>query len=226
MSLFTFFSVLLISNSASALETSYLNFLEPPGWKCQQNQSVWLCRSDNPLIAKESFIVVKAKLVGRSDNLKNFYNSLKTPLPLPNATGANALSKVYEVKTTNINNHPWVKGVHLSSVTENYFTEYFVTVAGDLAIGLELHYHQSRYQHYQPISKSIASSLTIIDNIATQKPQPALRIESQKVAQQMPSTKDLTMAQQSPMKNKKQLYIFIGLGLAVIVISSFVAKHM
>jgi hypothetical protein len=158
-----FFLILLIQIQAQALETSYIKIQEPKGWNCTQNESLWICRSQDKIEMKESFLIVKAKLAGRGDDLNSFTESLNSPMPT--STGG-AFSKVYFVKKTQGGGVDWVYGQHLHSVIPNYFTNYLVTVVGDLAIGIELNYHQSKYKKYEFTMNDIINSIQFVDNIA------------------------------------------------------------
>ncbi|MCB0356225.1 MAG: hypothetical protein KDD40_04420 [Bdellovibrionales bacterium] len=161
------FLFLLFSLPANALKTSYLILQEPKNWSCSQQAAEYLCRSLNPLEQKESFLTVKAKLASREDSLQAFYVSLKQPLISSNGVSQNQYSKVYFVKQELINQQYWIHALHLNSNIPNYFTEYLVTLKGDLAIGIELNFHQSRYSKYKDKMIEISNKLQLVENIAS-----------------------------------------------------------
>ncbi len=211
----------LFTINAQALETSYLKIKEPYGWSCEQRQAVWLCRSLNKLEKKEAFLIIKAKLAGRTDNNASFYESLRAPLPLANSSGSNAMSKVYSVKKININNQTWVQGQHLNSVAQNYFTEYLVTVSGDLAIGLEFTYHQSRYNKYKGVFDILVKNLTLVDNVASSSPK--ITMPKQKlptafsIKAKTPNEKANSIIPTIKISRTMQILVYIGLGIFIIL---------
>ena len=212
-----FLSVLFLFSfwKAQALETSYIRFQEPQGWSCQKQRSEYLCRSNDPLEKKEAFLVAKAKLSGRGDNLRAFYESLRHPLPMVNATGANGLSKVYSAKQQVIGKHRWIRALHLNALASNYFTEYLVTIKGDLAIGLEFTYHQSRYNKYKTAMDQLVGNLSLVENIASQ--QPKLSAVKSKPSAPAPFIAENSSLSEAPAKSPNmQMLIYLGIGILLI----------
>ncbi len=220
MPFFILLLTLATTHTTFALETSYVRLQEPKGWACQQEQTAWVCRSTNSAETKESFLVIKAKLAGRADNMETFYESLKNPLPLINATGNNALSRVYSAEKISIANKDWVKAVHLNSVSQNYFTEYLVTLVGDLAIGIELNYHQSRYQKYKLTLDEIIKTIRFVDNAASKNNRSPLdqELQTKSSLTSQPDT-DLPnwLNEADKLPPDKKLITYIAVGLVVII---------
>ncbi|MCB9026710.1 MAG: hypothetical protein H6625_10360 [Bdellovibrionaceae bacterium] len=164
--LWIFFSLIY---PATALETSFIKIQEPKDWTCERLHAEYVCRSQNPLERKESLLVIKAKLSGRGDNNQSFFESLRRPLTMTSSAGKSGLSTVYSAQKIKIQDHPWVRALHLNSKSANYFTEYLVTVNGDIAISVELTFHQSRYNKYIHQMNEIIKNISLVDNIATQR---------------------------------------------------------
>ena len=211
------FLYLFLNLKAHSLSTSFINLKEPQGWSCQKMSTEYLCRSNDTLEKKESFLVIKAKLAGRSDNLYSFYENLKQPLPVLNNTGTSALSKVYSVKQETIQGHKWVRALHLNSVTANYFTEYLVTIKGDLAIGIELNYHQSRFNKYKETMNKLVKSIQLVQNIASQQPKLTAPQPIQKNEEAPFITETNNFIDESPTPLSLQKIIYIGVGIILIL---------
>ena len=221
--LFLFFSI-----PTQALETSYIKFQEPQGWSCNQENTAWLCRSLDKVEKKESFLVIKAKLAGRSDNLQTFFNSLSTPMPLINSSSKSALSKVYSVNQIKIRNHPWVRSQHLNSTVQNYFTDYLVTVVGDLAIGIELTYHQSRYHKYKVAMDNIVNSIQLVDNIVSRNKKQSNTNQPRKFPEQfdIPNSSQASANKLDINKLLKKTLPYVIIGLVILILSLVFRKKI
>lgn len=207
-----FFLTLILQ--AQALETSYLRFKEPAGWQCEKQMREYMCRSIDPTQKKEAVLILKAKLSGREDNIDSFYESLRRPLAMENSSGKNSVSKVYSVNKVKIDHHTWVRALHYNSKIANYFTEYLVTLNGDLAIGLELTYHQKRYKHYQGTLNEFVKDLTLIENIATR--QTSLSTRGPSLLPKPTLINPPTAIDEPAISTNMQWIIYIGIGLILI----------
>ncbi len=146
LSLFAvFFS---LGADAKLFSNSYLSFEMPPNWDCRREGTEWLCVSQFSAKAKEAIIILTAKEVGPTDSLSAYMGHLKEPRTLPSKAGPSTPSKVMHVQQRNINNHPWVDGLHMGSEVSTYYTRYLATVKERIAILVTFSAHRSHYTQY------------------------------------------------------------------------------
>lgn len=145
--------------TSNPFETSFLSAHLPVGWKCELRGREWVCQDKQQRSPNKALILLSAKIAAPEDNLENFARQLNQPRI--NATQPNATlrSKVIEVKSLQINNHPWVMGLHLDSEIENYYSRYFTTTNQNLAILVNFTVHRDWQKYYEPQFKAMAESL-------------------------------------------------------------------
>jgi hypothetical protein len=138
-----------LTANAKLFSNSYVSFDLPPDWDCKREGTEWLCISQFSAKAKEAIIILTAKEVGPTDTLAQYMAHLKEPRSLPaNKGGPPTPSKVLHVQQRNINNHPWVDGLHLGSEVTTYYTRYLGTVKDRIAILVTFSAHRSHYTKY------------------------------------------------------------------------------
>lgn len=144
---------------AKIFRNAYISFEMPDTWNCKLEQTEWVCRSDQAAQAKEAVIILTAKEVGPTDSFPLYDAHLKAPIPAPSKSGENILSKVqYPPKNVNINDQPWVDGLHAGSEVKNYYTRYLATIKDKIAILVTFSAHQNYYSKYaQDFFKTIQS---------------------------------------------------------------------
>ncbi|MGZ3747364.1 MAG: hypothetical protein ACXWRE_08345, partial [Pseudobdellovibrionaceae bacterium] len=133
---FILLPILLTSAAhAKVFRNAYISFELPPSWNCNLEQTEWVCRSESSKEAKEAIIILTAKEVGPTDSPQLYEAHLNSPIALNLKTGGTAESKVvYKAKTVQINDQPWIDGLHMSSEVANYFTRYLATIKGHIAV--------------------------------------------------------------------------------------------
>ncbi len=135
--------------NAARFSNSYVSFELPNKWSCQLTDTEWVCRNGEAGDKqKEAVIILTAKEVGPSDNLQAYEAHLKTPRALPSALGAPSQSQILNVTQRQINNHPWVDGMHLSSEVRDYYTRYVATTKDKIAILVTFSAHKAYYSRY------------------------------------------------------------------------------
>lgn len=135
--------------SGARFSNSYVSFELPNKWSCQLIDTEWVCRnSEAGDKQKEAIIILTAKEVGPSDNFQAYEAHLKTPRTLPSALGQPTLSQIRNVTQRQINNHPWVDGMHLSSEVRDYYTRYVATTKDKIAILVTFSAHKAHYTRY------------------------------------------------------------------------------
>jgi hypothetical protein len=156
----TLFSILLTTSAqAKTFRNAYISFELPPNWNCSLEQTEWVCRSESNKESKEAIIILTAKEVGPTDSIQLYEQHLNTPVSLNLKTGGSALSKiVYKSKNVQINDQPWIDGLHLGSEVQNYFTRYLASIKGRIAVLVTFSAHKQFYTKYsQDFFKAVMS---------------------------------------------------------------------
>ncbi|WP_413288522.1 LPXTG cell wall anchor domain-containing protein [Bdellovibrio sp. HCB337] len=158
-------SILLTSTAhAKVFRNAYISFELPQSWNCSLEQTEWVCRSENTKDAKEAIIILTAKEVGPSDSMQQYEAHLNTPIGINLKTGGSAESKiVYKAKTVQINDQPWIDGLHMSSEVQNYFTRYLATIKGRIAVLVTFSAHKQFYTKYSQDFFKAVMSLRVIE---------------------------------------------------------------
>jgi hypothetical protein len=139
-----FIMLCLESAEATLFRNSYVSFELPPNWKCQVEETEWVCQALNTNKSREAVIILTAKEVGPMDSLHAYSTHLKAPKTLSNGMA----SKIYFSRQININSHPWIDGMQFASELPNYFTRYLATVKGRIAILVTFSSHKLHYTKY------------------------------------------------------------------------------
>ncbi len=146
---------------AKAFKTSYLTTTIPEDWACIQSEEVWVCAPQNVTAAREVLVTFAAKLIGPEDNLSSYHKLLTRPKAHRSASGGATLSQVVKVTAQNILGHPWVQALHLGSEIPDFYTQYLMTVKGQIAVQVTLSTQRSRLAHHQPVLQKIVQNIQI-----------------------------------------------------------------
>lgn len=161
-----FLAVILASLSleAKVFRNAYVSFELPDSWKCNLENTEWVCRSEVSKESKEAIIILTAKEVGPTDSFAAYTQHLGTPQP-SQGRGSTTLSRVvYPPKEVKINDHIWIDGLHMASEVPNYFTRYLTTIKDRIAVLVTLSAHKDFYTKY---SKDFFKSVMSLRVIAT-----------------------------------------------------------
>jgi hypothetical protein len=161
----TSLAVILLSFSAQAkvFRNAYIAFEMPETWKCNLEQTEWVCRSEQTKESKEAIIILTAKEVGPTDTVPLYEAHLNAPISLNLKGGGVAESKVvYKSKNVMINDQPWVDSLHLGSEIPNYFTRYLATIKDRIAILVTFSAHKQYYTKYSQDFFKAVMSLRVI----------------------------------------------------------------
>ncbi|MFZ4404382.1 MAG: hypothetical protein ACOYOK_09805 [Pseudobdellovibrionaceae bacterium] len=159
------FGLILISSfvQAKVFTNAYITFTIPDTWKCNLEQTEWVCRSENNKEAKEAIIILTAKEVGPTDSFPLYEAHLNAPITSTGAAGQALTSKlVYKAKNSKINDHVWLDSLHLSGEVNNYYTRYMATIKDRIAVLVTLSAHQSAYTKYSKDFIEAVNSLRVI----------------------------------------------------------------
>ena len=172
-------AVILLSFTAHAkvFRNAYISFEMPESWKCNLEQTEWVCRSEQTKESKEAIIILTAKEVGPTDTFPLYEAHLNSPIPLMTKTGATAESKVvYKSKTVQINDQAWIDSLHLGSEVPNYFTRYLATIKDRVAILVTFSAHKQFYTKYsQDFFKAVMSLRVIATKNLAARPDLGIR---------------------------------------------------
>lgn len=167
-------AVILLSFSAHAkvFRNAYIAFEMPETWKCNLEQTEWVCRSEQTKESKEAIIILTAKEVGPTDTFPLYETHLNAPIPLALKGGGTAESKiVYKSKNVSINDQAWLDSLHLGSEVPNYFTRYVATIKDKIAILVTFSAHKQYYTKYsQDFFKAVMSLRVIASKNLLAKP--------------------------------------------------------
>ncbi|WII71224.1 hypothetical protein QJS83_12210 [Bdellovibrio sp. 22V] len=173
--IFASLAVILLSFSAHAkvFRNAYIAFEMPETWKCNLEQTEWVCRSEQTKEAKEAIIILTAKEVGPTDTFALYESHLNSPITINLKGGGVSESKiVYKAKSVQINDQTWVDSLHLGSEVPNYFTRYLATIKDKIAILVTFSAHKQYYTKYsQDFFKAVMSLRVIASKNLTLKPE-------------------------------------------------------
>ncbi len=172
--IFISFSLILLGFSAQAkvFRNAYISFETPDTWKCNLEQTEWVCRSEQSKEAKEAIIILTAKEVGVTDKFSIYESHLNEPITASTKSGTTFTSKVvYKSKSVQINDQAWLDGLHLGSEVPNYFTRYLATIKDNIAILVTFSAHKQFYTKYsQDFFKAVMSLRVIASKNLLSKP--------------------------------------------------------
>ena len=148
---------------AKTFRNAYVSFDLTERWDCTLEQTEWVCRTgggagDN----REAIIILTAKEVGPSDSMTAYEAHLKTPRSIFSRTGTAIQSQILKVEQRNINQHPWVDGMHLASEIPNYYTRYLATTKDKIAVLVTFSAHKTHYSKYSTDFYKAIESLRVI----------------------------------------------------------------
>lgn len=148
---------------AKTFRNAYVSFELADRWNCNLEQTEWVCRTTTgPSDNREAIIILTAKEVGPSDSLPAYEAHLKTPRTIASRTGQPVQSQILKVEQRNINQHPWVDGMHMASEIPNYYTRYLATTKDKIAVLVTFSAHKSSYSRYSSDFFRAIESLRVI----------------------------------------------------------------
>ncbi len=138
-------------------KNAYISFEMQDNWKCNLEQTEWVCRADDPQEAKEAVIILTAKEKGPTDSFALYESHLNSPINTVTRAGTAMTSTVkYKAQNVKINDQPWLDGLHQDSEVQNYFTRYMATIKDQIAILVTFSAHNKLYaKHSGNFEKTI-----------------------------------------------------------------------
>jgi hypothetical protein len=211
---------------AKVWRNSYLSFEIPDAWKCNLENTEWICRAEADKESKEAIIVLTAKEVGPMDTFDAYLSHLNAPQTSSYKGAAGVLSKVvYPPKKVMINDQPWIDGLHMASEVPNYFTRYLATIKDKIAVLFTCSAHKDYYTKYsQDFFKAVQSLRVVATKDLLSKPDNGIRHGSDTlgapIGQSMPS--DLLVGDaesnggEADGSNTKNLFLALAFVLAAL----------
>jgi hypothetical protein len=150
---------LLLAAPALALNTAYVNFEHPDGWRCELSQGVWICQSTIEPDRKESVVLSIATMRTEWDSLDNYLEYLKKPRPVQDEDGNQLTSKVTYARKRSINGVEWIDSLQYNSELPGFWARYLATVQGKLAILITYIVSDEYYQKLAPQFEKMVASM-------------------------------------------------------------------
>jgi hypothetical protein len=145
--------------NALALETAYVSFDHPEGWRCELSQGVWICQNTQEPDRRESVVLSIATMATEWDTLDNYLKYLSEPRTLKEESGKTIRSKVTYARKRNINGVQWVDSLQHNSELPGFWSRYVATVQNKLAILITYIVSDEHYSKMAPQFERMVSSL-------------------------------------------------------------------
>lgn len=153
------FCLLALPFISFGMQTTYLKFEEPPGWRCELNSGVYVCQSSHEPEKSESLILVFGAPVTDWDSLPNYENYLNQPKTILDEYEKPVTSKVTFVRRRNINGVEWIDSLQQNSELVGFWTRYVATVQKPLAILVTYVVSNQKYSELTPAFERLVASL-------------------------------------------------------------------
>lgn len=154
---------LSFSTQARTFKNAYISFDIQDNWRCNLEQTEWVCRAEDPQEAKEAVIILTAKEKGPTDTFPLYEAHLNSPMTLTAKTATPSQSRVvYKAQVQRINDQPWLDGLHTNSEVLGYHTRYLATIKDQIAILVTFSAHNRFYQKHSGHFMKTIQSLRVI----------------------------------------------------------------
>lgn len=148
---------------ARSFKNAYISFDMQDSWKCNLEQTEWVCRAEDPQEAKEAVIILTAKETGPTDQIPIYESHMNNPINIVSKTGIATTSTVkYKAQTRKINDQAWLDGLHQDSEIQNYYTRYLATIKNQIAILVTFSAHTKFYAKHSPNFDKTIRSLRVV----------------------------------------------------------------
>lgn len=152
-----------LASQARTFKNAYISFEMLDTWKCNLEQTEWVCRAEDPQEAKEAVIILTAKEKGPTDSFPIYENHMNNPIQSVTKTGKSLTSSVvYKAQNQRYNDQVWLDGIHRDSEVQNYFTRYVATIKDQIAILVTFTVHNKFYAKHSSHFNNTIKSLRVI----------------------------------------------------------------
>ncbi len=186
--------------TTQTFKTDFLSFKLSNQWECKLDESEYVCRPISQVKKREVIIVIVAKIPGKEDNVKSYYNYLKEPKKMTDLKGRTISSKVNLIKYKEINTTQWVDAIHLSSELEDFYTRYLATVKNGIAILVTYSVDRAKHSLYAAELNRMISSIEVL----AKAPQLAGPSPKTKVAPKIITGDPIKIQEQAPLSPPHQ----------------------
>ncbi|OFZ29006.1 MAG: hypothetical protein A2622_12990 [Bdellovibrionales bacterium RIFCSPHIGHO2_01_FULL_40_29] len=215
-------------------KNAYISFEMLDNWKCQLEQTEWVCRAEGPQESKEAVIILTAKEKGPTDTFALYQNHMNNPITTTNRAGQRLTSGVvYKSVQTRINDQPWLDALHTNSEVQNYYTRYLATIKDQIAILVTFSAHNKYYSKHSTNFNNTVKSLRVIasKDLLSRPDLGPLRGSGETlgsgIGQAMPA--DLLATEETSGKSRKGFLknpIFMGLSILILALIGYVVMQM
>lgn len=130
-------------SAAKTFANAYISFDLPDAWGCALENTEWVCTETGRTVSP-SIIIMTAKEVGDEDSLDQYFDHLNKARWLNDKDGKPLRrSKTVFVKREIIGGRSWVTSEQFKSEIANFYTRYYATVIGRVAILVTFSAHRS-----------------------------------------------------------------------------------
>jgi hypothetical protein len=150
---------------------SYIEFEIPAAWDCQKEDIAFVCQEANRQTV-DMIAVLTAKMVDpKRDNSAVYASQLAQAREWKNSNGTVTISSEIRSGTRCYDGRLWQWAHHYESELQNYYTDYFVRIEGDIAALVTVSYHRSVEAEGSSIAATLARRLRMIGGPSEQGPQ-------------------------------------------------------
>lgn len=146
---------------AGAFQSPFLAFEMPENFTCQKTKGTYTCQSSTGPKMKDEIIVVLLKRAGPQDTLEQYRSQMSQPRTIQNKDKINEFSRVLSVQQVNTNGIPWIEAKHFNGELPDYYTSYWATKIGGVAMLISYSAHQSKQAQWQQNAQKILRSLNV-----------------------------------------------------------------
>jgi hypothetical protein len=140
---------------AKQFSNSYCSFWVPEDWKCELEETEYICRPiGNSDASKEVLLIVTAKYTGAQDSIAQYIDHLGR-----DHDGDGPARVSIAPRLIRLGERLWVDATHKGSEIPNYFTRYLATVDGPVAILFTVSFYHTDVSKYRNIIEQIAVSV-------------------------------------------------------------------
>ncbi len=152
---------------AADFKSTYLAFEMPENFICEKNIGTYVCFNSTGPKMKDEIIVVSFKKSGPQDTLEQYRTQMRQPRSIRDKNKLSILSQVFSSNDINANGLPWVESRHLNSEIENYYSSYWVTKAGGVAMLISYSAELTKKVEWTRQSEIIRSTLSVDGSAVT-----------------------------------------------------------
>jgi len=165
--------VMLFAGSSSlgqigvkTFRNSYIEFEIPDAWGCQQEGTAFVCQeAGRPAVSMTA--ILAAKIVDpQRDNSAVYASELAKRREWKNQNGRVIISSGIRSESRCYGGKIWQWAHHYQSELENYHTEYFIRIEGNVSALVTVSFHRSVEAEGSSIAAMIARRLRVIGQVS------------------------------------------------------------